>query len=254
MTLVSLARVALLSGAAFCGVLSSAMADENAPKLGPNATSLPEETDYLRQSSAPDYWAYSPFVKPQFSSSACSIAAVTAAVNGLRGLPKLAEDTVLTQTTLLETLEDSTWAGLSAEGGDGVTFSQLVEYTDKTLAALDMADYQVETFKPTTADEATLEKLRAILAANESTAEDVLLIYFNQGVVTGDWDGPHVSLIGAYNAAKDRVLILEVDQEWYIPYWTSVPVLLEAMTKPTSAEHGVLENETGGFVHVKRAG
>ena len=36
--------------------------------------------------------------------------------------------------------------------------------------------------------------------------------------------------------------------------WTQVPVLLEAMLKPTSAEHGVLEGETGGFVHVKRGG
>jgi len=230
------------------------MADEDAPKLGPNATSLPAETGYLRQNPAPDYWAFSAFVKPQFSTSACSIAAITAAVNGLRGLPTRAEDTVLTQTALLEMLGDATWSGLSAEGGDGVTFDQLTEYTGKTLAALEMADYQVETFKPATADNATIADLRAMLAANESTAEDVLLLYFNQGVITGDWDGPHVSLIGAYNAADDRVLILEVDQEWYIPYWTPVPVLLEAMLKPTSAEHGVLEGETGGFVHVKHAG
>jgi hypothetical protein len=44
------------------------------------------------------------------------------------------------------------------------------------------------------------------------------------------------------------VLILEVDQDWYIPYWTPTPVLLQAMLKPTSAEHGVLEGETGGLV------
>ena len=253
MTRLTIARAALLCGAALCGS-SSAMADEAAPKLGPNATPLPAETDYLRQSPAPDYWAFSAFVKPQFTTSACSIASVTAAVNGLRGLPANAEDTVLTQPALLEQLGDATWAGLSAEGGDGVTFDQLAEFTGKTLAALEMTDYQVETFKPAIADDATLAQLREMLAANEETAEDVLLLYFNQGVITGDWDGPHVSLIGAYNAAEDRVLILEVDQEWYIPYWTQVPVLLEAMLKPTSAEHGVLEGETGGFVHVKRGG
>ena len=250
----SLFRATLLCGVVLCGGSSSALADDAAPKLGPNATPLPAETDYLRQNPAPDYWAFSAFVKPQFTTSACSIASVTAAVNGLRGLPAHAEDTVLTQTALLETLGDDTWAGLSAEGGDGVTFDQLAEYTVKTLAALEMSDYQVETFKPATADDATLAQLRAMLAANESTADDVLLLYFNQGVVTGDWDGPHVSLIGAYNAADDRVLILEVDQEWYIPYWTPVPVLLDAMLKPTSAEHGVLEGETGGFVQVQRAG
>jgi hypothetical protein len=89
-----------------------------------------------------------------------------------------------------------------------------------------------------------------MLAENEATADNALLLYFNQGVVTGDWDGPHISLIGAYDAEADRVLILEVDQEWYIPYWTPVPVLMEAMTKPTGAEHGPLEGETGGLVMI----
>ncbi|WP_420002648.1 phytochelatin synthase family protein [Arenibacterium sp. LLYu02] len=251
---VSRLRAGFLCGAAFLGGLSAGFADDATPKLGPNATPLPVETEYLRQNPAPDYWAFSAFVKPQFTTSACSIATVTAAVNGLRGLPSLAEETVLTQPALLETLGDSTWSALSAEGGDGVTFDQLAQFTEKSLAALDMTGLQVATFKPETADEATLAQLRAVLAENEQSAEDVLLLYFNQGVVTGDWDGPHVSLIGAFNAAADRVLILEVDQEWYIPYWTPVPVLLEAMLKPTSAEHGVLEGQTGGFVHIKPGG
>ena len=95
-----------------------------------------------------------------------------------------------------------------------------------------------------------LSALRGMLAANETSADDALLLYFNQGVVTGDWDGPHVSVIGAYDAEADRALILEVDQEWYIPYWTPVPILLDAMLKPTSSEHGPLEGETGGFVHI----
>ena len=103
---------------------------------------------------------------------------------------------------------------------------------------------------PATDDAATLDAVRALLKANEASADDALLLYFNQGVVTGDWDGPHVSVIGAYDADADRVLILEVDQEWYIPYWTPTPVLLKAMLKPTSAEHGVLEGETGGLVHI----
>ena len=97
-------------------------------------------------------------------------------------------------------------------------------------------------------DAATLDALRAALAANEGGAEDAILVYFNQGVVTGDWDGPHISPIGAYDAASDRVLILEVDQEWYIPYWTPVPVLLEAMLRPAPEDQGVLMGETGGLV------
>ncbi len=233
-----------------------AMAQEGdtLPKLGPNATPITVATEYLRQSPAPDYWAFSPYVKPQFTTSACSIAAVTAAVNGLNGLPANAEDTVLTQPDLLGLTASEEWAGLSAEGGDGVRFDQLESFAAMAVKSLGMTGYEVTSFHPDTAGEANLATMRQWLATNEASADDALLIYFNQGVVTGDWDGPHVSVIGAYDAVADRVLILEVDQEWYIPYWTPVSVLLDAMVKPTSAEHGPLEGETGGFVRIAKAG
>lgn len=246
------AAAALLASA--LGAALPALAQDAAPlpKLGPDAVPVTADTSYLRESPAPDYWAFAPYVKPQFTTSACSIASVTAAVNGLRGLPALAEETVTTQPALLEAVGDADWTALSAEGGDGVTFEQLVRFTGEALAATGLEGAKVETFHPTANDAETLAAMQAMLAANEQSADDVLLLYFNQGVVTGDWDGPHVSLIGAYDAAQDRVLILEVDQEWYIPYWTPTEVLLQAMLKPTSAEHGVLEGETGGFVHITR--
>lgn len=51
--------------------------DAPLPKLGPNATPITQATDYLRQTPAPDYWAFAPYVKMQFTTSACSVAAVT---------------------------------------------------------------------------------------------------------------------------------------------------------------------------------
>ena len=236
--------------ASFMVVAGAAADDAPKPKLGPDAVPLTADHAYLVKSAAPDYWAFSAFVKPQFTTSACSIAAVTGALNGLRGLPPHSEDTLTTQPQMLELVADADWATLSAEGGDGVKFDQLVTFTGEALKATGMDGYRTEVLKPATDDAATLDAVRALLKANEASADDALLLYFNQGVVTGDWDGPHVSVIGAYDADADRVLILEVDQEWYIPYWTPTPVLLKAMLKPTSAEHGVLEGETGGLVHI----
>ena len=220
---------------------------QDLPKLGANAVPVTQDFTFLREAPAPDYWAFSPFVKPQFTSSACSIASVTAVLNGLAGLPARAEDTVVSQTDLLDLTDSAEWAGLSAEGGDGVTFEQLHGFTQAAVTAREMP-LAVTVFRPQTDDAATLDALRAALAANEGGAEDAILVYFNQGVVTGDWDGPHISPIGAYDAASDRVLILEVDQEWYIPYWTPVPVLLEAMLRPAPEDQGVLMGETGGLV------
>lgn len=233
-----------------------AVADEAPlPKLGPDAVPLTVDHAYLTKAPAPDYWAFAPFVKPQFTTSACGVASVTAAVNGLAGLPALAEETVMSQPELLDLIGSEEWKAISAEGGDGVKFAQLVDFAGQAMTAREIGG-RVEVFHPSDlAADPTPEmgaKLREILAANEQSADDVALIYFNQGVVTGDWDGPHVSLIGAYDAEADRVLILEVDQEWYIPYWTPVDVALAAMLKPTSDEHGVLEGETGGIVRLIR--
>ena len=224
------------------------------PKLGPNAVPLTMATEYLRTAPAPDYWAFSPYVKPQFTSSACSIATVTAALNGLSGLPALAEDTVMSQEDLLDLTGNADWATLSAEGGDGVRFDQLVGFAAAALAARGMEGYAVTSWQPGAADDAGLTTARDWLRQNESGARDAVMVYFNQGVVTGDWDGPHVALIGAFDAAQDLVLILEVDQDWYIPYWTPVPVLLQAMVKPASAEHGPLEGQTGGLVRLAAPG
>lgn len=230
-----------------------ASADESAlPKLGPDAVSITAEHTYLRSAAAPDYWAFSPFVRPQFTTSACSVAAVLAAVNGLRGLPERAEDMIMDQPTLLALVDSEDWTRLSEEGGDGVTFEQLEQFTAASLDAVGLYRARQESFRPADTAESTLADLRTILAGNEVSADDVLLVYFNQGVVTGDWDGPHVALIGAYDAASDRVLVLEVDQEWYVPYWTPAPVLLAAMVQPTSAEHGPLEGGTGGLLRVWR--
>lgn len=229
--------------------LAALAEDAPLPKLGPDAVPLTADSAYLRSAAAPDYWALAPFVRPQFTTSACSIASVTAVTNGLAGLPALAEDTILSQPGLLELTGRADWAELSAEGGDGVTFDQLVEFTQAALDARALPQ-AITTFHPETDDEATLTALRALLAANEASADDMAMVYFNQGVVTGDWDGPHVTPIGAYDAAGDRVLLLEVDQEWYIPYWTPVPVLLASMLRPAPADQGVLEGQTGGLVIV----
>lgn len=227
-----------------------ASAEEPLPKLGPLAVPLTAETAFLRAAPAPDFWAFSPFVRPQFTTSACGIATVTATLNGLRGLPPLAEDTIPDQPALLEAIGDALWVDLTAEGGDGLTFAQLSELARAGATALEMA-VSVTALPAATASDADL---RAMLVANESAASDAVMVYFNQGVITGDWDGPHIALIGAFDAASGRVLILEVDQEWYIPYWTDFDTLLAAMRRPTSAEHGPLEGQTGGLVRVALAG
>jgi hypothetical protein len=73
-------------------------------------------------------------------------------------------------------------------------------------------------------------------------------------VLTGDWDGPHISPIGAYDRGAQQVLVMDVDREWYVPYWSPDAKLLDAMLRPAPAEHGPLAGEIGGLVWIKLAG
>jgi hypothetical protein len=227
---------------------------EGKPKLGPDAIPLIQQNAYLRSEPAADYWKLSVFYVPQFTSSACSVASVAMAVNFARGLPAAAEEPIVTQTALLEAVGDKTWADKGAEGGDGVTFEEFVSVLEDSLRSYGIEEHAIEVIRPADASAASLAEVRRALAANEASADDVLLMYFNQGVLTGDWDGPHISPIGAYDERTGQVLVMDVDREWYIPYWSPDEKLLEAMLRPAPAEHGPLAGETGGLVWIKPTG
>lgn len=228
-----------------------ALAFEGKAKLGPDAVPMTAATEYLRTAPAPDFWKLIQFYEAQGTSSACSVASVAAVVNFARGVPEGAEDALVTQASLLEAVADPAWAAESAEGGDGVRFAELVDAVRKALVAYGIDGFEIETFEPIGDSALTMARLRAILQANEASDRDVVLAYFNQGVLTGDWDGPHVSPIGAFDAADGRVLILDVDRAWYVPYWASDAKLLEAMLRPAPADQGALAGATGGLVWIK---
>ena len=230
-----------------------AAAFEGKPKLGPDAVPILQRNEYLRAAPAPDYWKLSAFYVPQFTSSACSVASVAMAVNFARGLPAAAEAPLVTQTALLEAVGDGAWTDKGAEGGDGVTIAEFVAVIEASLQSYGIEDYAIEVIRPRDASSASLAQVRRALAANEASADDLILMYFNQGVLTGDWDGPHISPIGAYDPGAQQALIMDVDREWYIPYWSPDEKLVEAMLRPAPAEHGPLAGQTGGLVWIKFA-
>lgn len=244
-------RRALLALLLALPLAGGAAALEGKPKLGPDAVPLTAALDHLRRTPAPDWWRLAGLYLPQATSSACSLASVVMAVNFLRGLPEGAEDPLVTQEALLERVADPGWAAEVAEGGDGVRLDELVAALRHALAAYAVERVEIEVIRPEDASPATLARLRAVLAANEASDRDLVLAYFNQGVLTGDWDGPHVSPIGAYDAATGRVLVMDVDREWYVPYWASDERLLAAMLRPAPADQGPLAGETGGLVWLR---
>ena len=119
------------------------------PKFGPNAVPILERTAYLRAAPAPDFWKLSPFYVSQQTWGGCSVASITMAINFLRGLPRGAEEPIITQTLLLKTIPDARWASDVAEGGSGVTFAEFVSVVKESLASFRLQDHVIEIIRPT---------------------------------------------------------------------------------------------------------
>jgi hypothetical protein len=233
---------------------SAALAFDNKPKFGADAVPIQQATDYLRAHAAPDYWAISPFYIAQQTDSDCSVASIAILLNALRGVPQRADTDLVTPRGLLAAAGDRRWKAETAANGSGVTFAEFKAEIARGLHAYALDDYRIEVFKPADASDASLAQLKSLLAANELSAKDIALVYFDQGVLTGDWDGPHISPLGAYDAARAQVLVMDVDRRYYVPYWSPVAKLLDSMIRPAPAKFGRLAGETGGLIWVRPKG
>jgi hypothetical protein len=211
--------------------------DPNKPKYGPEAKLLREEHGYLQASGAPDYWALSPYYTAQFSDSACSIATAAMVVNAARNSRSLlAHEELVTQASLLKRLRDRAWSRAVATGGDGVSLRRLRDLLEKSLRLYGFSTARVTVHPVQDASEPELTSLRQALAANEVSAEDLIVANFSQGVFTGDADVGHFAPVGAYDAKADRVLLFDPDRRWYEPYWVSTRTFLRGMaTKDLAA-------------------
>ena len=240
-------RAALLLTLALTPLAAAvAQIHEPKPKLASAAVPLLRPDDYVRSHPAPDFWTLLAFYVPQATDAACSVASITMALNAVRGLPPFAADAIITQQRLLERVADERWTAATAQGGPGVTWAELEGYFMQGLRAYQVPA-AVETWRPSDASPATLQHLRALLAGNEQSSADVVVGVFDQGVLTGDVNIGHVSPIAAYDQQNKRVLVMDVDREWYVPYWVSDELLLEAMLRP-----GSHDPERGGLLRIRK--
>jgi hypothetical protein len=203
------------------------------PKYGPEAVRLHLDHSYVREQQAPDFWALVPYYLPQDTDSSCSSASVAMLLNGLRAdLALDSHEKLVTQAGLLEQAGDRAWKKAVVQGGDGVTLAQLGELIERSLEAYGLGGYEVEVIYTAEASQATLDRVRQALDANETSSRDFILVNFLQSTLTGDPEGAvgHIAPIGAYDRASQRALVLDPDRTWYEPYWVSDRTLVNAMS------------------------
>jgi len=226
-----------LSGGACAGAPSPpgpasapAAAGEAAPKYAAFSVPLARDHTYFQRAPAPDFWALAPYYVGQQNDAACSLASLTMLVNAARHAAALtSNEPLVTQALLFERVHSEIWQRGLAADGDGVTLDQLAELARQSLAAFAITPARLETTHVSEASPAALARLRSTLSQNEASASDYLLLNFDARAYVGVGDYGHIAPVGAYDAERQRVLILDPDRTWYEPYWIPDTVALAGM-------------------------
>ncbi len=243
--ILSICLVISMAGAApvFAASDQAAVPSKYGPAGAPYAVPLGQSHEYFQslKHPAPDFWALISHYTGQEGGNYCSVAAVTIVLNAIArtGGDLRASDANYQQSKLLDDVKAAHWkerlTDKGWEGRKGLTLAELEDVVGDTFKTYGIKGWTVTRRSFTDATPAALGELRAILETNEASARDFVLVHFLQDKLTNDPGGPypHISPIGAYDAASGRVLILDVDREYYGPYWVSAERLLIALCAPT---------------------
>jgi len=207
-------------------------------KYAPWVSLLREDSAYLRKAPAPAYWALAPFYVGQFTETACSLASSAMLVNaGRANQVRRAGTKLVTQQALLDAVGSEPWRGQVAhDGGRGVGLLELRDLLAASFAASEVAAADIEAVSLTQHSAEALARFRADLRACEATPGRFVVANYYMAAVIGRGDYGHFSPIGAYDATRDRVLILDVYRVEFEPYWVPAERLFEGMATINRAD------------------
>lgn len=100
----------------------------------------------------------------------------------------------------------------------GMTLAQLANLVQSHPAKVEL----------TYANDINVDTMRTKLAKNLANPDDFVIINYNRGELGQESIG-HISPIGAYHAASDRFLLLDVARYKYPPHWVRAEALYKAM-------------------------
>ncbi len=207
-----------------------ANAELQRPKYPPWLTLLQDDPAHIRQSPAPSYWAMAPYHIAQFTDTCCSLATAVMLVNAARGSARLrAGEKLVTQQDLLAAVNDEGWTCHCTDAqGHGASLQEMAPIMERAYAHYGVRDARVEMVQVTGAV-AAAAAFRQALAAMESSAAVQIALNFDGAPVYGQADYGHFSPAASYDAARDRLLVLDVDRGWYEPYWVPADIMLTAL-------------------------
>ena len=210
-----------------------------APKYPSDVVPLSRANGFFRNNDAPDFWALMPYHTGQTTNSACSLATATILLNGMRrNVPLGQGDPLLTGESILDRTADKAWKKATDEDGGGVSLEQFASILRKAFKAHGFAAAGADAvYQSSNFASGELEFERDLIK-DAGSARDFIILNFDQGYVMDDVSVGHFAIVGAYDKATRRILILDPDRDWYEPYWAPIGKVYRSMA------------ETRGYIRV----
>jgi hypothetical protein len=212
---------------------------------------IPLRMDHAYLRGAPDsaYWSIAPHLIQQGTDSSCSLATAVMLINAVRGREgQLRIGEPASEASLLDELGDAFWRMSVAEDGNGLSLTEFAAAMERALLSYECAGAWSVAIAPVTDADAAAANLRAALIGMENGDGGFIAANFHLDLFYGDGvDVGHFSPIGAYDPARDLVLMLDVYKKDYEPMWAPLPRLAKAMA--------TLSRKTGeprGYAVVRR--
>ena len=185
----------------------------------------------------------------QQTDTSCSVATTTTLINVVRQRRRLPP---LSQAEVVATDPTGSWQlATAAPDSRGITLDKLALLMMQAFGHSGIKRVVIEAVHVRDVSDASRAELTRILNASEAAdgAPFVVLNYLQSAYLAlGDPVG-HMSILGAWDQARGRALVLDVDGRILQPYWVTPSVLLEGMN--------TADDETGearGYLVVKIQG
>jgi len=193
----------------------------------------------------------------QYHEASCSVASVATMINAIRACNG-SRSAAVTQLALLDRVRCGHWKErMRPEGHRGRRGLPL-----GLLGAIAAASLEAYGIRPRRVDvvpaharpgrtAAIKGRLRSRLARFEARGDCLLLAHFNQGALVPTLSIPHISPVGGYDPATDRVTLLDVDPDQPGPYSVTFDRFYRALACEYLGLLRPLGYDRGGYVFVQ---
>jgi len=193
----------------------------------------------------------------QFHESSCSVATVVSCLNAAMAATHGRTGTV-TQSEILDRVTTGHWKARMSDNGyrgrRGLPLPLLGRVVKDSLAAYDVKVRDVDVVQtpknapPQSAVRTTLKKR---LREFDRRGSGLIIAHFDQGSLVPTLNIPHISPVGAYDPATDRVTMLDVDPEQQKPYAVSFGTFYRGLSCDYHHMLKAYGYGSGGYVYIQ---